>query len=223
MKYIIANWKSNKSQVDVVDGLQQFCKTSFEAHQSTVIIAPSFPFLSQVAQFSNKVKGVELAVQDLSSYPAGSYTGATSVRNVKDYQVKYAVVGHSERRRYFKETDQEVANKVERCVEADITPIVCVDDDYIFSQASAIKNEYLEKCLVAYEALAAIGSGHSEPVDEVKKAFSKIKQEFGDVPVIYGGSVTQANVSQYLEISDGVLVGGASLKVKSFVDIFNRV
>lgn len=222
MKYVIGNWKSNKSEEEVKIWLKEFAGAVAQNSQVKIIIAPPFPFLRLAANTADQVTNLELAVQDLSPFPAGSYTGAISTHNLEGLGVKYAIVGHSERRRYFKETNQDVANKVERCLEAEITPIVCVDDDYISSQAFAIKKEYLTKCMVAYEALGAIGSGQSTPVDKVKKVYGQIEQEFGSVKLIYGGSVTSQNVVDYLAISDGVLVGEASLKIESFLGLIER-
>lgn len=225
MKYFIANWKSNKSRAEVTRWLTDWRQTQIAERTSAIILCPAYPALELVAvgisEYS-QAKQIYLGVQDISAYPAGSYTGAVSDHNLEGLEVKYAIVGHSERRRYFGETDQQVANKVERCIESEITPIVCVDDDYIASQAFAIKKEYLSKCLVAYEALSAIGSGQSTPVRKVEKIFAQVKDEFGQVKTIYGGSVTAHNVVEYLTICDGVLVGGASLKVKEFAALINQ-
>lgn len=215
MKYIIANWKSHKNLNEVRDWFDQFENVTNEDQQ--VIIAPSSPFLSLVSEL--KPQNVGLAVQDISPFPAGAYTGAVSAVNLQIINVGFAIVGHSERRRYFHETHQDVANKVRQCVENNITPIVCVDDEYIVDQATAIDKDLLAKCIVAYEELGAIGTGHNQPIDHVLKINQLIATAFGSVPIIYGGSVVPQNAKDYLQNTDGVLVGGASLDAKEFSQI----
>lgn len=139
-----------------------------------------------------------------------------SVANITDWEIGYGIVGHSERRQYFEESHQDVANKVSQLIDAGITPIVCIDDEYLVEQAAAIEKDQLKQCVVAYEPLEAIGSGVFQPVDEVEPIVNQIKEVFGEVPVLYGGSVDAENVAQYLAVTDGVLVGGASLDANEF-------
>lgn len=216
---VIANWKSHKTWEQAQAWLQEW-----DAHQimtaATVALAPAFPFLELVA---DEVEGhdwsLELAVQDLSSYPAGAYTGAISTANLDGLPVRFAILGHSERRRYFHETNQDVANKVEQALEADITPIICVDQPYQAQQAAAIPSSAYGKCVVAYEPLEAIGSGVPQSAEEVEKVVSEIHQSWGDVPVIYGGSVSAENVNSYLKSCQGVLVATHSLDAKDFAQV----
>lgn len=225
MKYIIANWKSHKSRDEIVkwmDEYEQNLRPIFPEYK--IVIAPPMPSLMFVSNrlLKPEVKvQTQLAVQDISPFPAGAYTGAISVRNLDGFGVSFAIVGHSERRKYFHETHQEVANKVEQCLSVGITPIVCVDSEYIAEQAAAIPTENRQHCLVAFEDLAAIGNGNNTPLEEVKEQFTAIKQAFGDVPCIYGGSVNASNAREYLENSDGVLVGTASLKFNDFIAVIN--
>lgn len=219
MKYIIANWKSHKNLEQVKDWFDHFNFT--KSDDKEVIIAPPFVSLFLAKEF--RPSGVTLATQDISSFPAGAYTGAVSALNLEGLGVKYAIVGHSERRRYFHESHIDVANKVAQCLDNNITPIVCVDDEYITDQAHAIEEQYLTKCMVAYEDLSAIGTGHNMPLESVLKAQELIKSAFGDVRVIYGGSVTPENAKDYLDNTDGVLVGGASLDAEQFGEILQTV
>lgn len=222
MKYIIANWKSNKNKGQVVRWLEEFESDHFSEmikEDREIIIAPAMPSIAVVAEHLNdqsKHPRTALAVQDISPFSAGSYTGAVSVVNLEGFGVQYAILGHSERRDHFGESDQDVANKVSQCVEAGITPIVCIDEDYLISQASAIDDKFLSKCIVAYEPLSAIGTGEEMNPEKVVLVGQEIKQYFDGARFIYGGSVDPGNVSDYLEICDGVLVGGASLKVEEF-------
>lgn len=227
-KLIVGNWKSYKNDDEALkwwEALREKITKTKLLESRKIIVAPSFTQLGLSAWFLRQEKSAELskvlslASQDLSPFPQGAYTGAVSNDNIETYGVQYAILGHSERRRYFHETDTEVANKIERAVEAKITPIVCIDDPYIESQAAAIQKDLLSKCVVAYEALEAIGTGKNTPVEKVQAVFSEIKSHFGQVPCIYGGSVKPDNAAMYLAISDGVLPGGASLKVESFMGI----
>ncbi len=187
-----------------------------------VAVAPPAPLLSPLQRAlqehvdqANKPL-LQLAVQDISSFPPGSYTGAIAARNLEGFSVEYAIVGHSERREYFHETHQDVANKVAQCLEHDITPIICVDDEYIREQAVAIPAPQRAKSLVAFEERSAIGSGDPVDLQEVAEVIAQIREQFAPLGVLYGGSVDVSNVVDYIGISDGVLVGGASLDGKQF-------
>jgi triosephosphate isomerase (TIM) len=221
-KLVIGNWKANKTPREVETWFEAFSlaakKTSLQ-HQ--VALAPAFPLLPLVSEKIKKFNSAQLslAVQDLSSYPPGSYTGAVPAYTLLDYAVRYAIVGHSERRRYFHETDQDVARKVEQALENGITPIVCIDQDYLRSQAAALAPEYLLRCIVAYEPLGAIGTGSNADVGLVKEVMAEAREVFGEVKVIYGGSVDEFNVAEYLLVCDGVLVGGSSLDGQKFARV----
>jgi triosephosphate isomerase len=218
-KLIIANWKSHKNTARVQEWWQEFQSSTLGVNwsETEVIIAPPFsllPKLAEVIQASNEP--VALAVQDLSPFPPGSYTGAVSAENVTEFGVAYAIVGHSERRRYFHETHADVANKVERALEAKITPILCVDRDYAEAQAAALNPEFVSQCIVAYEPLEAIGSGNNQPASEVEPIVAQLKTLFAGSPIIYGGSVSAGNVAEYTAVCDGVLVGTKALKAQDF-------
>ncbi len=228
MKYVVANWKSNKSREDVINWMDRFEEKikDMEHPSARVVLCPPMPdvwFLSNRLLDRKLYADIFLGVQDLSPYPAGSYTGAVSTVNLDGFRVKYAIVGHSERRRHFQETSQEVARKVQECVEKEMTPIVCVDEPYLLEQAEALEKKHLEKCMVAYEPLEAIGTGDNAPVEKVVEMVERIHQLFGEVPVLYGGSVDSKNVAEYLAVSDGVLVGRASLDVEEFTRMIEKV
>lgn len=222
MKYIFANWKSNKNRKDAELWMNEFDKhqAHFSANEDLkIVIIPSMPllmFISNRLLDRKKHPQVYLGVQDISPYPAGSYTGAVSTHNLDGFNVKYSLLGHSERRHYFGESDQIVANKVELALEAEITPVICVDEGYIETQANLIDKKLREQCIIAYEPISAIGTGDEMGQAKVKEVVERIKKAFGNVEVIYGGSVDGDNINEYLEVCDGVLVGGACLKVEEF-------
>lgn len=216
-KLLIANWKSHKTQSEVtswMDAFEEKYAKSLVSRVVDIVIAPSDVFLAKVAD--DLTEGIGLAAQNVSPFPMGKYTGATAAAQLASMGVTYAIVGHSERRRYFGEDNMQVANKVQQCVDVGITPIVCVDDEYVVSQAGAIDPELHSKCIVAYEALSAIGTGNNMNALHVEEVTKTIKDVFGSIPVLYGGSVTSSNVTEYTDTCDGWLVGTASLAVEDF-------
>jgi triosephosphate isomerase (TIM) len=223
-KFIIANWKSNKGRDQIQNWMESFVDklNQIDTTAVNVVITPPMPSLIYVADISANNEGPEkfsVGVQDISPFPSGSYTGAISAQNLQGFNVKYAIVGHSERRKHFNETHQDVANKISQALSADITPIVCIDDEYLADQVSAIEKDHLEKCVVAYEDLESIGTGHAQSQDHVRDVVARIKNLFGQVSVLYGGSVNSSNIDGFSQISDGVLVGGASLDVDDFSEL----
>lgn len=212
MKYIFANWKSNKNLAQSREWLRAVGEVDSEYE---VILLPAFNLLGAI--FGQVLEaGMMLGVQDLSPLAAGSYTGAISTINLEGMGVKYALVGHSERRHYFGESDRDVAGKVDMAIEAGLIPVVCVDEGYIESQATSIEQDKLIQCIVAYEPLSAIGTGDQMSPEKVEAVFARIKKAFGEVEVIYGGSVNPDNVQEYLRLGNGVLVGGVSLEADKF-------
>lgn len=220
-KIVIANWKSNKNKSEAQHWVETYSKNRL-AFDGKVVVAPAFPLLETVSTTIKKTGcNVQLAVQTLSSFPAGSYTGGVSIKNLEGFSPSYAILGHSERRRYFHESDIDVAKQAELALEGGITPVICVDKEYVASQAGMLSDEVKQNCIVAYEPSAAIGSGKSEDVGTVKSVKAQIQNNFGEVPVIYGGSVTEQNIAEYLIVCDGVLVGSASLNVEQFLALLN--
>lgn len=232
-KLIIANWKSNKTREEVVQWMDEFGE-AMRVSQATrtmrtdVVICPPMPSLMFV---SNRLldrqlfAGVALGVQDLSPFAAGSYTGAVSTRNLEGFDVRYSIVGHSERRRYFHETAQDIANKVEQCLEAGITPIVCVDQEQIEDQAAALDPKHFAKLVVAYEPVEHIGTGVAQEVSEVLTMMTRLRAAFPESRVIYGGSVNPENLENFSSQSEieGFLVGTASLSAADFYEMIQEL
>lgn len=183
--------------------------------QNQICLAAPFTALP-LLQTTVAGTAIALAAQDVSPYPFGSYTGEIAAEQLADLNVQYCIVGHSERRRHFGESNEQVAQKVQELLAQKITPVVCVDMPYLTAQAAAIAQENLANCVVAYEPLSAIGTGTAADVGEIARTAADIKQAFGQIPVLYGGSVTEQDVQQFLLVADGVLVGGASLDGAQF-------
>ncbi|MBU0974123.1 triose-phosphate isomerase [Patescibacteria group bacterium] len=225
-KLILANFKSNKSIIDTNLWFEKFLKNIDDSVLSKldVSVAPSFVALVSAEKVLEKIgKNVSLSIQNISSFPAGSYTGAISGQNLSGLKIKYAVVGHSERRKYFGEKSSDVALKVTQSLQNGIMPILCVDTEYLEEQFGLIDKKELEKCIVAYEPISAIGTGKNADVGKVKGVVEKVKRLAGNVPIIYGGSVDEFNINEYLMVTDGALVGTASLDADQFQRLLEAV
>ncbi len=223
-KLIIANWKSNKTRHGLEEWWDAFISEYTPAEGNLVAVAPPFTLLAELRGFMKPIETLQLAAQDVSPYPMGSYTGAVNAQELQEFGVKYVIVGHSERRRHFHETHEDVARKVREVCNAGMTPILCLDKEYITEQAAALGGDLCSSSVIAYEPLSAIGSGKNEDVGTVQTILAEIRQAFGqEVPIIYGGSVTPENVGEYALVCDGVLVGGASLDGKKFAELVSRV
>lgn len=222
-KYIIANWKSNKTLSEALFWLNNFPNDK-EAKQVLsnfeLILAPPYPFLPIAKEIIEKRHlPIKLAVQDLSPFGSGAYTGEVAALNLKDLAVEYAIVGHSERRRFLKESSQMIADKINEALSFQIRPILCLDKPYFAEQARFLNDNALSKSILAYEPVSAIGSGKAEDSGALLEIRKELTPLYDSKTLIYGGSVNSDNVLSFLKVSDGVLLGGASLDLDDFVDL----
>lgn len=218
-KFAVANWKSQKTLEEALHWLDAVGPATTHSGL-TIALCPPFPFLVPLQlMVAQKGYRIALGVQDLSPFPAGAYTGAVSVRNLENLKVTYVILGHSERRKYFHESHQEVANKVALAVEAGITPILCVDTQDVWPQSSALENGLAKKCIIAFEPAGNIGAGEVDPLEDVLAVAQNIRKAFATPKgVLYGGSVDEKTAKPFLTSPElaGVLVGGASLDAGQF-------
>ncbi|MFT4241488.1 MAG: triose-phosphate isomerase [Acidovorax sp.] len=239
-KLIAGNWKMNGS-LAANDALLGALSAGLADAACDVAVAVPAPYLAQVqALTSGSV--VALAAQDVSQHEAGAYTGEVSAAMLKDFGVRYVLVGHSERRQYHGETDAAVAHKAQRALAAGITPIVCVGETLQEREAgqteAVVKRQLaavihlnghcISEVVVAYEPVWAIGTGRTaspeqaQAVHAVLRAQLAAASEHADrIRLLYGGSMNAANAAQLLAQPDidGGLVGGASLKAPDFLQI----
>lgn len=195
-------------------------------------IAPPFTLLSEISK--SQVKTLKIAAQNVSQFESGAYTGEISAKMLKDLGVSHIIIGHSERRMFFNETDEVLAQKIWQAQKYSITPVFCVGETLeqyenkltkkvIISQINAVKHVLnFEKAIIAYEPIWAIGTGKTASAAIANEISSLIKEEFGkNVRVIYGGSVNSQNYADFLnsKLIDGILVGGASLDPKQFYEM----
>lgn len=211
----------------------------------SVIIAPPFPFLIPVNSIINGNPKIAISSQNCHQEEKGAYTGEVSVPMLSSLDCKYVIIGHSERREYFSETNEQLANKINTSLQYDITPIFCCgetlsirknekQEEFVFNQLTEslfhLTDEEFSKIIIAYEPIWAIGTGvtaNSSQAQEMHKAIRKhIEKKYGEIiaatiPILYGGSCKPGNAKELFacEDVDGGLIGGASLKSRDFVDI----
>jgi triosephosphate isomerase len=211
--YIIANWKSNKTQNESQEWVNAFKEVVFSAEKE-VIVCPPFTLLATLAWFINtNTIPLKIGAQNVSAFLAGSYTGEIYAQQVKEY-ASHTIIGHSERRKLFHETDEEIADKVTNAKDAGLQVIFCVQD-----QNTSIPQGV---SIVAYEPVSAIGSGNPDTPENAASVAAEIKAKNAQVTaVLYGGSVTADNVHSFTSLKEisGVLVGKASLDPQSFQGI----
>lgn len=240
-KLIVGNWKMNgglQANADLLSALLQGLPASLNCGVGVAVPA------AYLAQVQGLLQGSAIAVaaQDVSQHDKGAYTGEVSAEMLRDFAVRYALVGHSERRQYHAETDAVVAAKAQAALSQGVTPIVCVGET--LQEREAGHTEQVVKCqlaaviqqvghcvselVVAYEPVWAIGTGktatpeQAQAVHAVLRAQLAAATEHADrVPLLYGGSMNAANAAQLLAQADidGGLVGGASLKAPDFLQI----
>jgi triosephosphate isomerase (TIM) len=222
MQYLIVNFKSHKTQSEI-ESWREFVLPhlqAFKLHNPGIVvtIAPPTPYLHLLPK-------EHLAAQTVSPYPAGSYTGATNARQLKDHGVKYCLVGHSERREHFHETASEVSRQVTELLKEEITPIVCLRENDISPQLNALDPEILPKLILAYEPSGDIGGSETAPVAHIQEVTERIIKACLKAPlaILYGGSVNAQNLHTLPSDLGGVIVSTASLDPASFVDVLTQV
>ncbi|GAB4026234.1 MAG: triose-phosphate isomerase [Candidatus Microgenomates bacterium] len=221
---VLANFKSHKSASEINPYLETISTVVNETKgMVTTLIAPSTIHLPQASSFIQKNNlDIKLTAQDVSPFPPGSYTGAVNAHQLKDYQVSYCLIGHSERRRYFHETYVEVANKAIELLSLEITPAICLAREDINPQFAVLEDVIQNQCLYCFEPPVDIGGTVTAPLDLITDTISMIKR-YTNSPVLYGGSVTADNIDSLLDIQlDGVLVATASLDPNNLKKIITK-
>ena len=239
-----ANWKMNKTVVEAQNYTAALLPRAADAEGVDVAVFVPFTCLHEVGRMAED-SSVIAGAQNFYYEDSGAYTGEVSVPMLKDVLARAVLVGHSERREIFGETDTLVARKTKRAVEADLLPVVCVGEtkeerdaggmwEKVSGQVSRVLEELDEiggdGIVFAYEPIWAIGTGDTATPDDAQDAIGRIrellKEERGEdfasgVRILYGGSVKPANVAEIMgqDDVDGALVGGASLEVDSFVEL----
>ncbi|MBI2019799.1 triosephosphate isomerase [Candidatus Daviesbacteria bacterium] len=212
--WIIANWKSNKTIAEALDWVSKVGPGLPEKDNLKVVVCPTFSCLSEIKK-AVEVGNFPLMVgsQDLSPFGVGAYTGEESAALLKEL-ISVSILGHSERRQNFSETDEMVAKKVEQAMQNNITPLVCIQ-----GPDTPVLEDYK---LIAYEPIFAIGTGNPDTPENANTVAEKLKNKYGqDLEILYGGSVTSSNIASFIREPNinGALIGNASLDAEEFVKI----
>ena len=241
-KVIAGNWKMNKSPKDVEEFMEKFPGLVSDTENEVILCVP-FIDLCKAVKLS-KGTNVKIGAQNMHFKDSGAYTGEISPKMLNDLNVEYVIIGHSERREYFNETDETVNLKIKAALTHDLKPIVCVGEtleqreagitkEFVTGQVrnalKEITEDELKKIIIAYEPIWAIGTGKTASKEDANEVCKWIREElkalYGDVAdeiiIQYGGSVKSSNAKDLFEMSDidGGLVGGASLEPEEFSKI----
>jgi triosephosphate isomerase len=241
---IAGNWKMNKTVSEAVDFVLQLKALVADVRDIDIVVAPTFTALQAV---SREVEGsnIELAAQDVFWELSGAYTGEISPSMLRDVGCRYVIIGHSERRQYFGETNESVRKKIKASLAMGLNPIMCVGEaleereagktfDVVKTQVKqgleGFSQQEMEKITIAYEPIWAIGTGKTATTQQAEEVHAFIRKQMGQIThrqvsegmrIQYGGSVNPDNISDLMVQPniDGALVGGASLKADSFSSI----
>jgi len=250
-KIIIGNWKLN---LDHLEAIQLFQKLNYSLNTDidekiSIVVAPSHTSLRSIQTIIDADKlNIFLSSQDVSMFNDGAYTGEVSAHQLAKLNISYCIVGHSERRQHFNETDEFVNIKVNNLINKEITPIICFGEsndqradgnymDFLINQiensTKGLRKDKVDEIIFAYEPIWAIGTGQNASLQDIVEVISKVKEFISKksffneekIKFIYGGSVSPDNSYEILnsKIIDGALVGGASLDVDKFIKIIESV
>ncbi|MGF7231606.1 triose-phosphate isomerase [Arachidicoccus sp.] len=245
-----ANWKMNltlQQGEELLKGILAKAKTLNE-NQQTIFAVPS-PYLQAANTIVGNTKNTFVAAQNIYSKKSGAYTGEVSVEMLQSLNVQYAVIGHSERREYFGESNTFLADKVNIALENNITPIFCCGEPLEVREAENqnafvakqleeslfhLSEEEITKLVIAYEPIWAIGTGKTATSEQAQDIHQYLRSVIadkygaavaGEISILYGGSVKAANAVELFSRPDidGGLVGGAALKIDEFVAIIDAL
>ena len=250
-KIIIGNWKLN---LDHLEAIQLFQKLNYSLNADidekiSIVVAPSHTSLRSIQTIIDADKlNIFLSSQDVSMFNDGAYTGEVSAHQLAKLNISYCIVGHSERRQHFNETDEFINVKVNNLINKEITPIICFGEsndqrtegnymdfllDQIENSTKGLRKDKVDEIIFAYEPIWAIGTGQNASLQDIVEVISKVKEFISKksffneekIKFIYGGSVSPDNSYEILnsKIIDGALVGGASLDVDKFIKIIESV
>lgn len=243
-KYIIGNWKMYGNKASVAQLLNNI-KSREKIIQSDVamVVCPSYVFLDQTQTLLNKTN-LQWGGQNMAAEPQGPYTGEISGQMLYEFGCRYVLLGHSERRQFYGETDEQIARKFDLAIKSGLTPILCVGETLEQRQADQTQKvlqtqlekivrydkQILKQSIIAYEPVWAIGTGISAQPEQAQEVhhFLREKIKFLDLdlaqelPILYGGSVKAENAEALFRMPDidGGLIGGASLDAIEFLRIY---
>ncbi|WP_398573988.1 triose-phosphate isomerase [Staphylococcus equorum] len=243
---IAGNWKMNKTVREAKDFVNALPTLPDTKEVESVICAPAIQLDALVTLVNDgKAQGLQIGAQNAYFEDNGAFTGETSPAALADLGVKYVVIGHSERREIFKETDEDINKKAHAVFNHGMTPIICVGEtdeeresgkanevvgNQVKKAVEGLSEEQLQQVVIAYEPIWAIGTGKSSTSEDANEMCAFVRETVAELSsqtvadatrIQYGGSVKPNNIKEYMAQSDidGALVGGASLKVDDFVQL----
>jgi len=244
-KLIIAgNWKMNKTVAEGLDLVAGIKRDLSNVKEVDIVVCPPFTALSEVSKAILNTN-VRLGAQNMSEHNSGAFTGEIAAGMLKEFSVRYVILGHSERRQYQKESDDLISKKAIAAHGASLKPIVCVGETLAEREAgktekvlatqvrgslAGLSQQQVEETVVAYEPVWAIGTGKTATTEQAQEVHVFVRRLLGEifgetvarrVRIQYGGSVKPSNARELMSQPDvdGALVGGASLEVRGFADI----
>ncbi|MBQ3414231.1 MAG: triose-phosphate isomerase [Clostridia bacterium] len=244
-KVIAGNWKMNMLPNEAIKFIEELAPLVKDTKNEVILCVPytDLFYALLTAQGTN----IKIGAQNMHFEESGAYTGEVSAKMLKSINVEYVIIGHSERRQYFNETDETVNKKIKTAFENGLKPIVCIGEtleqrengetiNVITKQTElaldGLTKEQVENTIIAYEPIWAIGTGKTATSEDAENSIKAIRNKIGEiygqntangVIIQYGGSVKSTNAKELFEMSDidGALVGGASLKSEEFSKIIN--
>ena len=247
MLIIAGNWKMNKTVAESLDLVQGLKRELAQVKEVDVVVCPPFTALEAVSK-AILDSNIRMGAQNMSEQTGGAYTGEIAASMLKEFSVRYVILGHSERRQYQKEPDSLVARKALAAHAASIKPIVCVGETLqeresgrtekviggqLEGSLAGLSKDQMEETIIAYEPVWAIGTGLNATPQQAQDVHFFVRKTLAGlfdetvakhVRIQYGGSVKASNARELMsqEDVDGALVGGASLEVRSFSDIIRN-
>jgi triosephosphate isomerase (TIM) len=250
-KIVAGNWKMNLNYSDALELLTNITDFVYELKDENVevIIAPAFPYLKDAVEIVSSYSHVCIASQNCAFKENGAYTGEVSAAMLQSLGVKYVILGHSERRIYFNESNETVKQKIDLAIANHLKPIVCVGEllderksdlhfsvieKQIFECTNHLTNAQFDNIIIAYEPVWAIGTGLTATPAQAQEMHAFIRQCIAknstalvaeNISILYGGSCNENNAQELFSCNDidGGLIGGASLKAESFYKIITSL
>lgn len=243
-KVIAGNWKMNKTTPEAIELANSLNRELYKVDDVEIILCPPFTALDEVSEVIYE-SNIELGAQNMHWEESGAFTGEVSGLMIKDLNCRFVILGHSERRQYFHESNEIVNKKVKAALKTGLVPIVCVGEtleerekgktfdvltDHVTNSLKGLTADEIKNIYIAYEPVWAIGTGKTATPEQAQEAHQFIRglikknhsaQSADEIIILYGGSVKPGNTKELVTQKDidGALVGGASLDAKSFSEI----
>lgn len=245
-KIVAGNWKMNLNVAEASHLATAICSQLIEkSQQAEVILIPAFPFIAQVHKIIDTQNNISVGAQNCYTSNKGAYTGEVSASMLASVGCKYVLVGHSERRLYFKETNEELALKIKEALKENVKPIFCIGEtleernannhfeiitQQLIQVLATVSDKDFENIIIAYEPVWAIGTGLTATTEQAQEMHAHIRATISKIynaevasstSILYGGSCNAQNAKSLFACPDvdGGLIGGASLKASDFFEI----